>query len=175
MRRLLPLLLILVLVLACIPAGAETVFPWGTPEEAAAAARDQLLEAWKDVYATLAVESDGYLEIRSTRVFTIAEHPEAFHSDGTPIERASMFDGMGYVVEFTLLTDFYNSAPYYINAGYLDHVILYRGLFGKSEAVATSPFRKYSGVTYSWDFSGIITEITDLGTQLNAVYHLTAE
>ena len=36
MRRLLPLLLILVLVLACIPAGAETVFPWGTPEEAAA-------------------------------------------------------------------------------------------------------------------------------------------
>lgn len=176
MRKLFTLLLALALALVCCPAGAESAeaaAPWGTPEEAALAARDMLLEAWKAEYADPRMpHRSGDLDIRSTRVFAIAEHPEVFMPDGSPMKAASMFDGMAYVVEFVVLTDYYGTGYPIITTGYNDHVILYRNGSGK---VGTSPIRQYFGRTYSYDLDGIVTEITDLGGQLNGVWDLLGE
>ncbi len=176
MRKLITLILALALTLACCPADAEaggSDIIWGTPEQAATAARAVLLAAWRtdlaEVVAKYSLATTGYLEIRSTRVFTIAEHPAAVRSDGEPISQASMFDGVTFVVEFIILTDDRGTSPYAFYDGYNDHVILLRN--GDS-SVGISPFRTYIARTYSLDFSGIITEVTDLGTQLNGVWHL---
>ena len=165
MRRIPALALACCMALTSCAAPAKRIEPWGTPEEAARAARDILLEARK---ADQRITTDC-LDIRSTRVFTIAEHPEALRYDGSPEPKASMFDGMAYVVEFILLTDEYGSSPYSFFSGTNDHVILYRN--GDS-SVRMSPFRQYSNMVYNWDYTGIITEVTDLGTRFNGVWHL---
>ncbi len=174
MRRMLAVLLAIGLLLAglALPAAAEEagrIEPWGTPEEAAAAARDLLLKEWQD-NPRVRLDHEACVDIRCTRVFTIAEHPEAFREDGQPIGRVSMFDGVACVVEFTVLSDLLGSAPYTFYAGCYDHVILYRD--GTSEVPVTSPFRSYAARVYSWDFTGIIASVTDLGTALNGVWHL---
>ena len=164
--------LILCMVLASCAAPQQRIEPWGTPEEAARTARDLLLKEWQENPRIRLNDSDVCLDIRCTRVFTIAEHPEAFREDGQPLSAASRFDGVACVVEFTLLTDNigYGSAPYTFFGGNYDHVILYRD--GTSDVPVTSPFRSYAARVYSWDFTGIIASVTDLGTALNGVWHL---
>ena len=81
-----------------------------------------------------------------------------------------MFDGVACVVEFTVLSDWLGSAPYTFYTGVCDHVILYRD--GTSAVPVTSPFRSYYNKVFSWDFTGIIESVTDLGTALNGVWHV---
>ena len=80
MRRIPALALACCMALTSCAAPAKRIEPWGTPEEAARAARDILLEARK---ADQRITTDC-LDIRSTRVFTIAEHPEEVPSRRRP-------------------------------------------------------------------------------------------
>ena len=172
-RRMPAILLALVLLLTglALPAGAEEtarIEPWGTPEEAARLARDIMLQAWRSNYADDGI-GDGYLEIRSMRVFAIREHPEAFRSDGQPVEGLTMFDDMAYVVEFSLLTDYMGTAPYYFDYRINDHLVLYRD---GSAKIQLNPFRSFTSRYYINDYTGIIASVTDLGTALNGVWDL---
>ena len=100
--------------------------------------------------------SDRHLEIRDTRVITIAPNDIEF------------WDGITCVVEFSLYSNYFGSAPYYSNAMSYDSVVFYAD--GSCEVRSANPFRQYSARTYSYDYSGIISGIYELGTQYNQTF-----
>lgn len=142
-----------------------------SPEYIAERARDALVEHWKtEVYGENPSLYEGKttsIEIRSTRVFSIC--PAPVDEEDRPQQ---YFEDMAYVVEFVLFSNSHGEAPYAFNSGWKDHVIVSRN--GEMR-VDTSPFRVYSSRTDRYDFSGIIDNLYDLGTSLNALYDLQAE
>lgn len=111
----------------------------------------------KDDRVEVAVEAlnkqwDDY-QIKNTRIIDLKE---------TDIE---MFEGIDYIVEFVLYTDYFGSAPYYNNAGIYDTVSVYAD--GHAEINKRNLFDVYRSNTYLTDFSDIIQEITDLGAAYN--------
>ena len=137
---------------------------------AALSARDALLREWRGEYAQEMYEGhSGYLEIRSTRVFRIAEEPVS-HADQRQDEIAQqVFGDVKYVVEFVLFSDYQATEPYYFWAGLKDHVTV--SPYGGT-TVTQNPFNLYRGRTYMGDFTGIIEDTVDLGYALNGVYRL---
>ena len=114
---------------------------------------------WQSLYAEGRVgngSSDRHLEIRDTRVITIAPNDIKF------------WDGITCVVEFSLYSNYFGSAPYYSNAMSYDSVVFYAD--GSCEVRSANPFRQYSARTYSYDYSGIISGIYELGTQYNQTF-----
>ena len=137
---------------------------------AAISARDALLREWREEYAQEMYEGhSGYLEIRSTRVFRIAEESVS-HADQRQDEIAQqVFGDVKYVVEFVLFSDYQATEPYYFWAGLKDHVTV--SPYGGT-TVTQNPFNLYRGRTYLGDFTGIIEDTVDLGYALNGVYRL---
>ena len=125
---------------------------------------DALKEYWKQMYQS-DKHGDGYLEIRSTRVFYIAD-PVLPEDDKAAHE---LFDDMVCFVEFVLLSDYCHTAPYYMNVEAYDFVALYRD---GSYEVMFNPLNKYRAKTYKTDFTGFIRSVSDRGSEFNAVYQL---
>ncbi len=134
-------------------------------EEIISKAIDTLKENWKQRHQDVGC-GNGHLEIRSTRVFYIADPilPEA----GETAQK--LFGDMVCFVEFILLTDLYETAPYYLNAGAYDCVALYRD---GSYKVIYNPLNAYRSRTYQSDFSGFISGVSDRGSEYNAVFQLS--
>lgn len=126
---------------------------------------DALKEYWKQMYQSSGY-GDGYLEIRSTRVFYIAD-PVLPEDDKTAHE---LFDDMVCFVEFMLLSDYMQNAPYYMNIGVCDCVALHRD--GSYEVMKQNPLNRYRAKTYQTDFTGFIRSVSDRGSEFNAVYQL---
>ena len=126
---------------------------------------DALKEYWKQMYQSSGY-GDGYLEIRSTRVFYVTDEilPE---DDKTAHE---LFDDLICFVEFVLLSDYMQTAPYYMNIGVYDCVALHRD--GSYEVMRQNPLNRYRALTYRTDFTGFIRGVSDRGSEFNAVYHL---
>ena len=126
-------------------------------------ATSALQEKWTEVYNE-SPDTDGYLEIIHTRVMEI-----------DPDENDSFFwqleNGMNirYIVEFTLLSDYYGSAPYYHNAGVYDTVLIYED---GSALVGGNFFGMYKSLTYNSDYSGFLTAIYDYGDNYNRTFDL---
>jgi hypothetical protein len=147
MKRVIAIFLILLLL-----AGMSSC---GKPEkdETVLQAIQALKAAWEQDYATSATHSDGYFEIKNTRVIYIKDNSVAH------------FEDVACIVEFELYTDYYGSAPYYVNVGRLDSVTVYKD--GTMEVNPMNPILVYSRATYTTDFSDFIGAITDYGTQYN--------
>lgn len=124
---------------------------------------DSLKIKWIGLYKDCE-DADGYLEIFHTRVIDI-----------TPNESDTVFQEMDrgmeidYIIEFSLYSDYFSAEPYYHNAAVYDTVLVYED---GTTSVASNFFRTYSNLTYSYDYSGFVEEIEDMGTSYNRVIDL---
>ena len=169
MKRRLTALLLCVFALLSPVCRAENSVLDGLTQVFARAKEDAIVEKairtltdyWKtEVYAGAyeGVSEDGYLEIKWTRVVYIR--------DDTAEER---FQNMKYYVEFFLLSDYYDTAPYYENVGVFDCVTVTRD---GQYAVVNNPIRQYRAITYNFDYTPIIQSVSDRGSDFNRVFTL---
>lgn len=129
-----------------------------------------LKQSWKADYEKSGMSPNGYLEILHTRVSYIRK--DFATQDFSKNASASMFENVYCVIDFVLLTD-QGSAPYYVDQGYRNQVVVLRN--GEMQLASQSIFRLYTGRTYNFDLSGIIETVRSLGGQYNAVYELLNE
>lgn len=94
-----------------------------------------------------------YYQIKNTRVIDLKEND------------VEMFDGIDYIVEFLLYTDYFGTAPYYSNAGIYDTVSVYTD--GHAEINDRNLFDVYRSRAFVTDFSDIIEDVKDLGAAYN--------
>jgi len=152
MKRIFSLFLVVVITLFCASCSKESASP-NTAKEPTMEHNDIITEAiselkdyWKDLYAQSEVVTDGYFEIKNTRIITIKNND------------IKQFRDVAYIIEFELYTDYMGSAPYYENVGLYNNVIVY-----KSGAVDISSnlIRAYRNTTYQTDYSNFIKAIDD--------------
>lgn len=136
----------------------------GKYDELVESAIESLKIKWIGLYKD-SEDANGYLEIFHTRVI-----------DVTPNESDMVFQEMDrgmeidYIVEFSLYSDYFSTAPYYHNAATYDTVIVYED---GTTSVASNFFRIYSNLTYSYDYSSFLEEVEDLGTRYNQAINLS--
>ena len=111
---------------------------------------------WKNEYKDLD-DTDGYFEIKNTRVITIKEN------------EIKMFQDVAYVIEYELFTDYMRSAPYYENCGIYNNVVVYKN--GTMD-ITSGFIRNYRAITYQTDYSNFIEEIIDYHDQYNCIDRL---
>ena len=119
-----------------------------------------LTEKWQDVYENSALDDDykdKYVKIINTRIIYLEDDAEDKHE---------VFEDVDYIVEFELMTNYFNSSPYYENIGMNDCVIFKKN--GEVE-VGTNIIKKYRSVTFNFDLSDIIQSIEDLEGKYNQV------
>lgn len=114
---------------------------------------------------------DGYFEIKNTRLIKISDAPKALVEDSKGnIQEQSLdkyFGNIKYIIEFMILDNYMNSAPYYSShSGRYNSVTIYDDLSIKVES-HYSYFNTFSGKTYITDYSGIIEEVIDFGDRFN--------
>lgn len=73
-------------------------------------------------------------------------------------------------VECVLLTDIYDTAPYYMNSPLNNCVAFYQD--GTVEVFGRSPIEILRSTAYITNYDGIIREITDMGSQYNEICYL---
>lgn len=119
-----------------------------------------LSQKWEELFSE-DNRTNGYLAIYNTRVIDI--EPDENDIVFQEIEGAMEID---YIVEFSLFSDYFSSAPYYHNAAIYDTVIVYED---GTTAVANNFFRVYSNLSYNYDYSEFVDEIANLGSAYNRV------
>ena len=120
-------------------------------------ATNVLKNHWEDLYDDSIVKTDGYFEIKNTRVINIKEN------------NTEEFENIDYIVEFVLYTDYFGSAPYYQNVGIDDTVVVHKD--GTME-VQRNLINLYRSKYYSNDFSNFIKSIDDYGDKYNCIEDL---
>ena len=114
---------------------------------------DAITEKWKELYQEKN-NTDGYFEIKNTRVIFIKENTDV-----------AEFQDIRYIVEFDIYSDYFATAPYYLNPSIDDSVSIHKD--GTLTVNHVRPILSYRSRTYSNDYSNIIESITDLGDQFN--------
>ncbi|MBE6934092.1 MAG: hypothetical protein E7462_03480 [Ruminococcaceae bacterium] len=104
---------------------------------------DLVLEAWTNEYKDSTLERDGTVQIKNTRLLVFQEN-----DDGD----VRYFDDVSYIVEFVIFTDYFGSAPYYVNVEKHNSVIVYKN--GTME-VSDNYMRAVFGATYSYHTENI--------------------
>ena len=121
-------------------------------------ATEQLKEYWTQEYKNAEMDNtDGYFEIKNTRVITIKEN------------EIELFCDVAYIINFELYTDYFGSAPYYENAGIYDDVVVYKN--GTMDVVSNL-IRQYRNKTFQTDYSSFIKTIDDYHGQYNCIEKL---
>lgn len=118
---------------------------------------------WKELYKEDKA-GDGHLEIVHTRVVKI--DPSADNEFFSKLDKGDLIE---YMVEFTLYSDYFSSAPYYHNANTCDTVIIYSD---GTTNVGLNVLRLYSTRTYSYDYSKLVKNVKDYGTAFNKTIDL---
>lgn len=137
------------------------------------AAIDALKACWRDeAYGFGPEGSDGYLEIKNTRLVIIADEPKA-GDENAQAHADELFGDVDCIVEFMLYSDMMGLAPYYQQAGNWTCVVIYED--GSMEVPMEHPFDAYRSRTYSLDLSGIVADAIDLNQAHNAVFRLLEE
>lgn len=130
---------------------------------------ETLKDCWRDeVFAFVPEGSEGYFEIKNTRLVQIKDSLPP--DDENALE---IFGDVDCIVEFVIYSDELGSAPYYPQAENWRCVLIYED--GTMETVMRHPFEEYRARTYSLDLSGIIQNVIDLNQEYNAVYLLGKE
>ena len=114
---------------------------------------DIINQEWETVYSKInqSVQTDNMIEIINTRIIHIKDNNNDYFKD------------VDAVVEFDLLTDYYGSAPYYMNVNQNDTVVFYKD--GSSKLLDI--FRTYKLKEFESDFSDIIENIVECGETFN--------
>ena len=120
---------------------------------------ETISDFWGNHYDEYKLE-DKYLKIINTRIINIKDNISE------EVRRGDMFEDIDYIVEFELLSNYYNTAPYYVNIGTNNCVTVYKD--GTAD-VQKSPFDLYRSRTFSTDFSPIIESIEDFEGQYNQI------
>ena len=125
---------------------------------------EALTEYWtKEIYgAPYKNSEEGYLEIKWTRVVYI--------KDGISGKGTDDLANMNCYVEFALLSDYMNSAPFYIQAGIYEHVAFLKD--GSFEVLQSPPYSSYMALTYNTDFYTVVESVSDRGSDFNQVFKL---
>ncbi len=111
---------------------------------------------WKNQYKESNI-GDGYFEIKNTRVVHIKEND------------IEMFENVKYIIEYEIYTDYYDSAPYYSNAGIHNNVVVYDD---GSMSVETRYIQRYCNAFYNYDVSGFVDKVVDYNDEYNCVNKL---
>lgn len=126
-----------------------------------------LTERWEDYYDEYKWDGnkagDRYLEIVNTRIVNIKD---VIESDKFA-KRDKMFEDIDYIVEFELVSNHFDTTPYYFNAFLLNSVVVYKD--GKTEVSDYNLFNAYRSATFSNDFSHIIESIEELHGEYDQV------
>jgi len=132
-------------------------------DEMVSSAVELLKDHWmNEVYAEGIFDARAakYLEIVNVRVIVIKDEP------AVP-EGCTMFNGVDYVIEFTLFDNYYGGDTYYYNSNSgNNHVIVYED--GSME-VSHDIFNMYKGRYFTANFGGIVEKIVDLGDAYDVV------
>ena len=126
-----------------------------------------LKSTWLEKAYNVSISDHGYLEIVHARITYIKEHTDR---EWAQQNASDLFSDVYCIVEFVLLSDYYGSAPYYMDVNLYNNVVISRD--GTVSVKQVSPFKIYSGRTYSYDYSDLIESIHDFGSEYNAVFHL---
>lgn len=121
---------------------------------------DKLEERWNNGHDEKGYK-DKHLEIINTRIVYIKDNIES--------DKSGLFDDVDYIVEFELITNYYNSSPYYDNFNIDDCVVVYKD---GTATVTTNLFSRYRSLTYAYDFSPIIKSIKDFNGKYDQVLDL---
>ena len=115
---------------------------------------------WNENYTNSKLNiEDKYLEITNTKIVNIKPND------------ISLFKNIDYIVEFSLESNFYNSAPYYSNIGSRDSfVAVYTD--GNCEVLGTNPFHSYIRQNGPTDFEDIIESIDNYHGEYDQVLEL---
>ena len=135
----------------------------GKYDELVNPAIESLKIKWAELYKD-SEDTDGYLEIYHTRVIDVS--PDESDTVFQELDRGMEID---YIVEFSLYSDYFSTAPYYHNAATYDTVIVYED---GTTSVASNFFRTYSNLTYSYDYNAFVEKITNLGSSYNQILNL---
>ena len=118
---------------------------------------------WKELYKEDKA-GNGHLEIAHTRIVKI--DPSSDKEFFSKLDKGKYIE---YMVEFTLYSDYFGSAPYYHNANTCDTVIIYSD---GTTSVGVNVLRLYSNQTYSYDYSKLVKDVKDYGTAFNKTIDL---
>lgn len=133
---------------------------------------EELTYQWNEIYKSdfaTNVGSDGYLEIVHTRVVEI--DPSGNQEFFAKVDKGNE---IRYIVEFSLLSDYYGSSPYYWDLDVYDSVIIYED--GTMSVPRSSTLRKY--ITYLFDpelLRSVVVDIKDYGSAFNQVINITSD
>ena len=124
-----------------------------------------LSEYWNKTYDEMGVE-DKYLEIINVKIVNIKDDIDPEQVDN----REALFDDIDYIVEFDLLSNFYNTTPYYSNIGMNNCVAVHKD--GTMSAERYSPLLLLRTSAYITDFSEIIESIEDFHGEYDQVLEI---
>ena len=163
MKKSIAIIVVIIAILSFTACGKQDMESAGTNKEVSklheiiTEATAQLMEYWKQSYKETDVETDGYFEIKNTRVITIKEN------------EIELFKDVAYIIEYELYTDYMGSAPYYANCGVNNNVVVYKN--GTMDIVSNL-IRTYRNKTYQTDYSSFIESIDDYNGQYNCTEKL---
>ena len=124
-----------------------------------------LQEHWESVYEEYDTIKDKHLEIINTRIINIKSKINSEEVSG----EEDLFNQIDYVVEFELLSNYYDTSPFFFNA-YVDNwVVVYKD--GTSK-VSRNLLNIYRATTYSSDFSPIIESIEEFNSRYDQVLEI---
>ncbi len=170
-RRMISLALVLLTALAVLAPAALAGAAEKSEAELVAQATEALKAYWlQEVYKGNGSSEQGYLEILHTQVSYISDEAASLPEEDV---KGRLFHDVYCVVDFVLLSDLYGTAPYYLDANAYYSVAIYRD--GSAEVMVNSLFRLYASRTYIYDFSDIISSISNCGSDYNAVFLLREE
>ncbi len=164
MKRIIAILTLIAVVFCFTACGKQDKKPSATNKEnlkhheIVTEATEQLKKYWKKEYQDTKYDNtDGYFEIKNTRVITIKDND------------IELFQDVAYIIEYELYTDYMGSAPYYENCGVYNNVVVYEN--GTMD-VKNNLIRMYRNTTYQTDYSGFIEAIGDYQGQYNCIEKL---
>ena len=163
MKKCTAIIAVIILVLCFTACGKQDTESAGTNKEIpkhheiVIEATAQLMEYWKQSYKESGVETDGYFEIKNTRVITIKEN------------KIELFKDVAYIIEYELYTDYMGCAPYYENCGVNNNVVVYKN--GTMDVV-NNLIRLYRNTFFQTDYAGFIEAIDDYHGQYNCTEKL---
>ena len=152
MKRCIAIFALVVIALSIVACGKQEIESAGTNKEIpkhheiVTEATAQLKDYWKQFYKEQDIETDGYFEIKNTRIITIKENEIELYCD------------VAYIIEYELYTDYMGTAPYYENCGVNNNVVVYKN--GTMD-IASNLIRTYRNKTYQRDYSSFIKAIDD--------------
>ena len=125
---------------------------------------DVISEHWNNEYEEREIK-DKYLEITNTRIVNIKDdiNSEAIYG------KDDLFKGIDYIVEFELISNYHETAPYYFNVWQDNFVIVYKDGTTK---VSNNILNMYKAATYSTDFSPIIESLEEFHDEYDQILKL---